>query len=188
MIDLSQFIQKYTLQREQLDIAQHIVSRTEFRAHAWTDGKKVEYREGDIEIAYPKEKEMDWLMPWIMDCCADYSDKFGNVGTFTSKISYPGRFNKYNPGSKMDPHYDFVRYIFDGNQKGIPIFSIVLLINDECEGGELIFKLGGSNVGEIYKPEVQAGDMLIFPSGFLFEHWVEPVTSGERYSLVHWAY
>ena len=65
MIDLSQFIQKYTLQREQLDTAQHIVSRTEFRAHAWTDGKKVEYREGDIEIAYPKEKEMDWLMPWI---------------------------------------------------------------------------------------------------------------------------
>lgn len=188
MIDLSQFICTYKLPEKELAIAQHLVEEAPFRAHAWTDGKKVEYREGDIEIAYPQDGEMEWIMPWIQDCCADYSDKFGNVGTFTSKISYPGRWNKYNPGSKMDPHYDFVRYIFDGNQKGIPIFSIVLLLNNEFEGGDLIFKLGGSNVGEIYKPEVTAGDMLIFPSGFLFEHWVEPVTAGYRYSLVHWAY
>jgi len=193
MTDLRKFIRKYSLTPENLLLVQSLLKSVEWQKHGWsTDhGKTVKYVPNDIDIGYLKNGEMDWFLPFVQDSCLEYSQHFGNAETktngtsFITKISYPCRFNRYEPGGEMTPHYDFVRYIFDGNNKGIPIFSIILLLNDNFEGGELIFNLG---TDEIYKPEVKAGDMLIFPSGFLFEHWVTPVTSGIRYSLVHWAY
>ena len=34
----------------------------------------------------------------------------------------------------------------------------------------------------------EAGDVIIFPSNFMYPHRVEPVTKGARYSYVSWAY
>jgi predicted 2-oxoglutarate/Fe(II)-dependent dioxygenase YbiX len=34
--------------------------------------------------------------------------------------------------------------------------------------------------------DLQAGDLLIFPSNFMYPHRVEPVTNGERYSFISW--
>ncbi len=36
------------------------------------------------------------------------------------------------------------------------------------------------------KPTLKTGDMIIFPSNFLYPHQVMPVTKGERYSIVSW--
>lgn len=191
MIDLSKFICKYTLPPVELSLSQKYLKDVIWEDHQWGNGQTQIKKQNDIQIGYLTNGEMDWFLPFVQNACTEYSQKFGNDdirennSSFITKISYPCRFNKYEPGGMMEPHYDFVRYIFDGNNKGVPIFSIILLLNDDFEGGELTFRLG---VEEIYKPEVKAGDMLIFPSGFLFEHWVTPVTSGTRYSIVHWAY
>ena len=38
------------------------------------------------------------------------------------------------------------------------------------------------------KYELKEGDIMLFPSTFIFNHEVKTVTKGERYSFVSWAY
>lgn len=70
--------------------------------------------------------------------------------------------------------------MFDGNKKGIPILTVLGGLNDDYEGGELI--LCGEQV------ELKAGEVLVFPSNFLYPHEVKPVKSGTRYSFVSWVW
>ncbi len=49
------------------------------------------------------------------------------------------RFNKYDTGTKMKLHCDHIHSMFDGNRKGIPTLSILGSLNDDYEGGDLIF-------------------------------------------------
>ena len=86
------------------------------------------------------------------------------------------RYNKYNLNKKMAEHCDHINTLFDG--KGIPILSLLIVLN---EGGEFVmFK----NVEYKFK----AGDLLIFPSNFLYPHRVNPVKKGTRYSVVSWVW
>jgi hypothetical protein len=89
------------------------------------------------------------------------------------------KFNKYVPGTRMRNHCDHINSIFEGMHRGIPTLSIIAQLNDSYEGGELIFWND-----EVIKLNV--GDVLVFPSNFLYPHKVETVTSGTRYSVVSW--
>ena len=91
------------------------------------------------------------------------------------------RYNRYQEGQKMAKHHDHIHDIFDGNIKGIPMLSIVGVFNDNYEGGEFI-------MFEDYEIKFKAGDILIFPSVFLYPHLVKPVKKGIRYSFVSWVY
>ena len=86
---------------------------------------------------------------------------------------------KYQTGSGMETHCDHVRNQFDGTRKGIPILSALCLLNDNYEGGELLF-------WEDKLIKLKAGEMLMFPSNFLYPHKVMQVTNGDRYSFVAW--
>ncbi len=57
------------------------------------------------------------------------------------------------------------------------LYEVTLLVylNGDFEGGELVFP----DYDLTIKPE--AGDLLMFPSGHQYRHWVTPVTSGTRY-------
>ena len=59
--------------------------------------------------------------------------------------------------------------------------SFVFFLNDEFDGGDLIFP--DLNVRVRPKP----GMMVAFPSNHHFLHGVEPVSKGHRYSIVTWA-
>jgi hypothetical protein len=62
--------------------------------------------------------------------------------------------------------------------------SIVYLLNNDYEGGNLCFKNpNGSGEWEV---EVIPNRMIIWPSNFLYPHTVKPVTKGKRYSIVSW--
>ena len=76
-------------------------------------------------------------------------------------------------------HSDHIHSLFDGIRKGIPILSMLGVLNDDFEGGEFI-------LFDNYKVDFKKGDLLIFPSIFLFPHRVEPVTKGTRYSYISW--
>ena len=91
------------------------------------------------------------------------------------------KFIRYYPGQTMQKHCDHIHSLFDGERKGIPILSIVGILNDDYEGGELI-------MFEDKKIDTKKGDLLIFPSNFLYPHKVTPVTKGVRYSYVSWAW
>jgi len=91
------------------------------------------------------------------------------------------RFNKYKEKTKMMEHCDHIHSIFDGQIKGIPILSALGILNKDYEGGELVF-------WEDKIIEVEVGDILVWPSNFLYPHRVEPVKRGTRYSFVSWAW
>ena len=71
--------------------------------------------------------------------------------------------------------------LIDGNIKGIPVLSVVGLLNDNYEGGDFV-------MFEDYKVSLKKGDVLVFPSNFLYPHKVTPVKKGTRYSFVSWVW
>lgn len=90
------------------------------------------------------------------------------------------RFHKYEPNTRMRPHCDHIHSLFDGARKGIPILSILGVLNEDYEGGEFVM------CGEEIK--LGTGDVIVFPSSFLYPHEVKLVTSGTRYSFVSWVW
>ena len=91
------------------------------------------------------------------------------------------RFNRYNKNQIMSKHCDHIQSLFTGNIRGIPILSIVAVLNDDYEGGEFI-------MFDDYEIKFKAGDLIVFPSVFLYPHLVKPVKKGVRYSFVSWCY
>ena len=104
---------------------------------------------------------------------------------FKSWAGYTGiKYNKYTTGTSMTKHADHIHSIFEnelGIPKGIPILSIIGVLNDDYEGGEI-------EMFEDTKIKPQTGDVLIFPSVFLYPHKICEVTKGTRYSFVSWVY
>ena len=90
------------------------------------------------------------------------------------------RYNKYKVGSYMSKHVDHIHSLFEGDARGIPILSLLVLFNDDFTGGE--FKLNDEHIN------IKKNQLLMFPSIFLYAHNVEPILSGERYTAVAWAY
>tara|TARA_R110000796_G_scaffold232615_1_gene351022 strand:+ start:2515 stop:3099 length:585 start_codon:yes stop_codon:yes gene_type:complete len=63
--------------------------------------------------------------------------------------------------------------------------SLIFLLNDEYEGGDLVFQ-NPTNKKE-YKIDKKSNRIIIWPSTFLYPHGVSPVIKGTRYSVVSWA-
>jgi predicted 2-oxoglutarate/Fe(II)-dependent dioxygenase YbiX len=91
------------------------------------------------------------------------------------------RFNKYSKNTKMAQHCDHIHSLFDGSRKGIPILSVLGILNDDYKGGEFV-------MFEKEQIKLNKGDLLIFPSIFLYPHKVEPVKKGKRYSFISWVW
>jgi PKHD-type hydroxylase len=85
------------------------------------------------------------------------------------------QFTKYTNGGHYDWHTDV------GLNFEYRFCSIVIQLNDEYEGGELLYKDFNNNEIEFGKG---IGNLFIFKS--TIEHKVNPITEGVRYSLVSW--
>lgn len=156
---------------------------TDWRPHSW-------YNAATGTFASEPTQELDVSNPglsWpaftactqvVLSCLQEYCAELmplGQVNAFS-----PVRLNRYKVGTIMRPHVDHIHSLFDGASKGIPVLSIVANLNDGYTGGEFIMR------GEVIP--LAAGDVLIFPSCFLYPHEVAEVTSGTRYSFVSWAW
>ena len=91
------------------------------------------------------------------------------------------RFNKYSKNKKMAEHCDHIQSMFEGKNRGIPTLSVLGILNDNYKGGEFI-------MFQDEEIKFKKGDLLIFPSIFLFPHKVEPVKKGTRYSFISWVW
>lgn len=85
---------------------------------------------------------------------------------------------KYTPGGHYIFHIDDCRTVHR-------TLSCIFLVNDNYEGGDLVFKNPFNK--KIIKIEKKQNRLIIWPSNFLYPHCVEPVKSNERYSVVGWA-
>ena len=81
---------------------------------------------------------------------------------------------RYKPGGKYDYHTDQHR---DYNRE----VTIILNLNDDYEGGNLC------HIKDNHIMEMAKGDIIIFPSNFMYPHRITPITSGVRYSVITWA-
>jgi predicted 2-oxoglutarate/Fe(II)-dependent dioxygenase YbiX len=92
----------------------------------------------------------------------------------------------YKKGGHYKPHYDGVSTWKSPNGEIIwrksmdRDLSTILYLNDDFEGGNLFFP----NFRIKIKPE--PGLLVCFPSNQMYLHGVDPVISGERYSIVNW--
>ena len=157
----------------------------EFQEHKFYDHYKreVSARSGSKELSVswddcPSKSILTKELWYVIHDYLTYID----MPWFVSWSGYtPPRFNKYNQNKQMALHCDHIHSMFDGERKGVPILSILGVLNDDYEGGEFI-------MFDDTKIKFDKGDVLVFPSLFLYPHKVEPVKSGTRYSYISWAW
>lgn len=101
------------------------------------------------------------------------------VGWKITEFSQP-RWNMYKSGNDMQEHVDHIHSLFEGGNKGVPVYSILGLITDDFTGGE--FSICGRRIN------LSRGDVIIWPSNFMYPHKVQKVTSGTRVTFVSWAW
>lgn len=91
------------------------------------------------------------------------------------------RFNRYDKNCNMKVHCDHIRTLFDGERKGVPVLTVLGSLNNNYTGGDLI-------MWESEKLELKAGQIVVFPSNFMYPHRITSITKGTRYSFVSWVW
>ena len=181
---LDNWIPKYILDKT----LEELPKNKFWKQHKYTDTKtlKTEQHNGDKELDICYGENLTYIQK-LHDLTWKALEKYiivdkigGNNLTGWSGFSQI-RFNRYDKDQIMSQHIDHIVSLFPGNPKGIPILSIVSLLNDNYQGGEFI-------MFDDYEIKFKAGDLLIFPSVFLYPHLVKPVTKGIRYAFVSWCY
>ena len=84
---------------------------------------------------------------------------------------------KYDIGGKYEVHVDQ----YTGGPRHL---SVIINLNDDYEGGDLIFM--GQKNEEIKRLKLGKRSVVFFPSNFMYPHRIEPITKGTRYSIVAW--
>ncbi|AXH13762.1 hypothetical protein CRU99_08895 [Malaciobacter mytili] len=64
--------------------------------------------------------------------------------------------------------------------------TTVLFLDDEYEGGELVFNYLYDKDGNVVQLKGRSGDMIVFLSNPVYTHEVKEVISGNRFTLVQW--
>lgn len=96
------------------------------------------------------------------------------------------RILRYRPGQQYKRHVDNILLSsrMEEAARGVPIrdVSIVGTLNDDFEGGELLFDRQGIKV-----PPLQ-GSVVVFPANYVYPHQALPVRRGCKYSFTTWLY
>ena len=138
----------------------------------------------DEKVLVLKESSLkdinDFIVQKIFDVMSEYVDNLKFEWYKESLHSLTNlKFIKYSLNQTMKVHCDHLHDLFDGVERGIPVFSIIGLLNDDYEGGNLVM-FGDKKIN------TKEGDLIIFPSLFLFPHEIKPITKGIRYSYIAW--
>lgn len=159
----------------------------------------------DNELGQKSKYIYDAIMNTLYKVCKDYAS---SLGDFDEPRLFP-TFNikKYNTGMGMGAHFDQL----DGDQT--LRYSLVMYLNDDCEGGEISFQLKDYNGGWTSSdgwvsgaPHVEldyaiavaektidfgvkpkANSVVIFPAFAPYFHTAHTVKSGVKYMVPgHW--
>ena len=87
------------------------------------------------------------------------------------------QFTKYELNGHYEWHTDSMNFDYYAKR----FCSVVIQLNNEYDGGELLYKDHNDDIVEFKKG---VGNLFIFNSSTL--HKVNPIIRGERYSLVSW--
>ena len=172
------------------DLCDYIIKDIETREwekHSWynlnEEVKSEDTKELDVQYI---TSDLQYSLLSIMNHVAssyvkEYSYNQSYLTQSIMTMYSPIRFNRYSDGQTMRQHHDHIHSLFDGEAKGIPVLSFILNFNDDYEGADLYF-------WNDYKIPLGKGDVVIFPSLFLFPHGVTELKKGVRYSGVAWSW
>jgi len=162
-------------------------NKKEWRKHTWNNyvsGTSSSEPTKELDVMSCTQEQQNKITPYLVKALDAYQTKHTwpgdkTQGPWLTKFS-PIRFNKYEVGTMMRIHYDHIHSIFDGKMKGVPLVSIVANLNESYEGSEFYCR-----DKEI---KLKTGDILLFPSNYMYPHEVKEATKGTRYSFVSWAF
>ena len=80
----------------------------------------------------------DYIIEKMHTSITEYLERL-SFHWYTSWEGYSAiKFIRYNQEQTMEAHCDHIHSMFDGETKGIPTLSIIGLLNDNYEGGDII--------------------------------------------------
>lgn len=147
----------------------------------------------------PLKDKMLYVYNTVMDAfynvCKDYAE---SLNDFDEPRLFPVfNIKKYYTGTGMGAHYDQL----DGDKT--LRYSLVMYLNDDCEGGEVSFKIADYEAAKVsidldydialkdksfdFGIKPKAGSIVIFPSSAPYYHIAHLVKSGNKYMIPgHW--
>lgn len=170
----------------------------------WASSSGMYYVYGQNKSVFPSEdldSERGYVYNTISKAFYDVAEDYGkSLGIKDPpKLFDESRIKKYSPGTSMGAHFD------QQEGDGRILYSLVMYLNDDYEGGELSFTLtsqesalindGPDHDFEIAKNEgrysfyikPKAGSVIIFPSSPPYHHTAHLVKSGHKYMVPqHW--
>ena len=182
IVKVNNFLDKETCKK----VIKEIEKSKKWESHIFHNERTGEYKkvsgkyENDVLI-YHDSKLTKKIMDKLWYAIKDYINNL-DMPWFSGWSGYSLiRYNKYHSKKKMALHCDHITTLFEGSARGVPILSCLGVMNDNYTGGDFI-------ICKDKKIKFNAGDLLIFPSSFLYPHKVEPVTKGKRYSFISWVW
>ena len=148
----------------------------EWKTHSWYNNvsdEKKSHHSKELDVLY--NKNLDVLKQFLIISLQKYYDELKLTGLVSNHSNI--RLNKYKPGTIMSEHFDLIRR---NKNDGIPVLTFLGALNDDFKGGQFVL-----NKEEL---KMKQGDIVIFPSTFLYPHSVKEVLKGTRYTFVTWAY
>lgn len=102
--------------------------------------------------------------------------------------AYSQLFPETKPEIKEDSGYELLKYNegqfyveHTDSFKEMPrALSCIISLNDDYEGGEVSF------FSREITHKLKKGDILLFPSSFMYPHEIQTITKGTRYSIITW--
>jgi len=165
------------------------IETREWSAHTWynsANGSFGSEETMELDVQGTTDELQALLTPYVIQMGSIYNNMvlYEGGGERTRQIMNKFskvRFNRYEKGQIMRCHIDHIKSLWPGGDNGIPVLSMIINLNDNYEGGDLVF-------WDDYSPKLGKGDIIAWPSLFLYPHRVDEVTSGKRYSAVLWCW
>ena len=185
------FIAEKSIPPDVCDLVVEDLETREWSPHIWhTNGTDTYHSEKtkELDIQFTTPQLQKTLSQYVVESAREYNMIYSyqhpscieRTGQIMNQFC-PVRFNRYEPGQIMRQHIDHIHSIFDGKLKGIPVLSFILNFNDGYEGADLFF-------WEDTIVKLGKGDIVMFPSNWLFPHGVTEIIKGKRYSAVTWGW
>ena len=163
------------------------IEKNEWRPHTWYNNVQGTFGSEEtmeLDVQNITGEHQSLLTPFMIQAGAAYNAKYSYPCERTQQIMNKFsaiRFNRYSHGQIMIQHHDHIHSLWNTQDAGIPVLSFILNLNDDYEGADLYF-------WDDYIVPLGKGDIIMFPSLFLYPHGVTEATRGRRFSAVSWAW
>lgn len=174
------------------ELVSEIANSSDWNTHSYHPGfkrpTKTHFPPTEFEFLDAEDKLSLRLMPYVERVMKSYNTYINKHNSFDGydcetgvTTCTPIRFNRCKIHTLVEAHHDHIHELFGKGNKSIPSVSVVGLLDDCFTGGEFV----------MFKDtdmKLKKGDIIVFPSNYLYPHRVEKVKSGIRNSFVTWAF